>query len=89
MQWRCLELLSKEWVCHCKMCRKYEKHFQMFLYSNNATEEKSCYKYEKKGKCQKHITREISASLQRSIQRAKRISNELDIQRRYVRYKNI
>ena len=38
-----------------------------------------------KKKIQNHLVREISSSLQRSIEKAKNVSKELEAQRHYVR----
>ena len=38
-----------------------------------------------KKKIQNHLMREISSSLQRSIEKAKNVSKELDAQKHYVR----
>jgi hypothetical protein len=72
------------------MCRKYEKHFLMFLKDKKShfEENRNGEKHNKnKKKLQNHLMREISSSLQRSIEKTKNVSKALEAQKHYVRYK--
>ena len=93
MHWlQCLNstICCQEWIRQCKMCKKYEKQFLMFLKDKTIGNGENDKNYESddknnKKKIQNHLMREISSSLQRSIEKAKNVSKELDAQKHYVR----
>ena len=80
--------ICQEWIRHYKMCKKYEKNFLMFLKDKKSYhgENRNGEKHNNnKRKLQNHLMREISSSLQRSIEKAKNVSKELEAQKHYVR----
>ena len=83
---RCLSSkICQEWVRHYKMCKKYEKHFLMFLKDKRSHGEIKHGEKNNKRKLQNNLMRELSSSLQRSIEKAKNVSKELEAQKHYVR----
>ena len=93
MHWlQCLNstIYWQEWIRQSKMCKKYEKNFLMFLKDRkigNGETDRNLNNDDRNSKkrIQNHLVREISSSLQRSIEKAKNVSKELEAQRHYVR----
>ena len=87
MHWlQCLNnAVCQQWIRHCKMCKKYEKQFLMFLSGKKLNGENNNSENDKKKKIQNHLMREISSTLQRNIEKAKNVSKELEAQKRFVR----
>ena len=82
---QCLSyMVCQQWIRHCKMCKRYEKQFLMFLSGKKVNEENKNREYDKK-KLPHQLMHEISSSLQRKLEKAKNVSKELEAQDRFVR----